>query len=297
MEPTYPWRVLEDAPEPATATGGASPTSPAPLSVPLPAASATAVVGGPPAASSGAGARPAWRGAPGLVALGGAGVAVVAVIAAIAVVLGAGGPSALILPAGGLQQLAVDRPVGSGAVAGTSGGWTATGVAGAPGAAAAPGGAQMLVVDVAGAVRRPGVYRLPPGSRVADAITAAGGYAPRVDAEAASRLNLAAPVVDGEQVRVPSRDDAAAAGGPATAAPANGSGGATAASGSSGPVNLNTASADELDTLPGIGPVTAAKILAAREEAPFAAIGDLRARGVVGEATFRKIESLITVGP
>ena len=169
--------------------------------------------------------------------------------------------------------------------------------AAAPGAVAGTADASLLVIDVAGAVRRPGVYRLPDGSRVVDAIAAAGGYGPRVDADAAGRLNLAAPLRDGEQVRIPSRDDppserattpAAAGGGSAT----TGSGGAAR-----GPVNLNTASADELDTLPGIGPVTAAKIIAAREEAPFTTVGDLRSRGVVGEATFRKLEGLVTVGP
>ncbi len=128
-----------------------------------------------------------------------------------------------------------------------------------------------------------------------DAIAAAGGYGPRVDADAASHLNLAAPVHDGEQVRVATRDDPPPGGGSRAAGQANGPA-ATSSGGSGGLVNLNTATADELDTLPGIGPATAAKIIAAREEKPFAAVQELRSRGVVGEATFRKLESLVTVG-
>lgn len=144
-----------------------------------------------------------------------------------------------------------------------------------------------LVVDVQGAVLRPGVQRLAPGSRVGDAIAAAGGYGPRVDAaRATAELNLAALVADGDRIVVPARGDTAA--GPS----GGGDGGAMAGGGL---VNVNTASATELDALPGIGPVTAQKIIDARAEQPFASVEALRDRKVVGAATFEKLRDLVTV--
>ena len=163
-----------------------------------------------------------------------------------------------------------------------------------------------LVVDVGGAVARPGVYRLPAGARVADAIEAAGGYGGAVDAVLVDRqLNLAATVRDGEKIRVPVRGEAAAtggsggsggSGGTAGTGGDGGNGGQGAAAGS-GPVDINHASAEALDTLPGVGPATVAKIMAARDKQPFAAVDDLLARKVVGAATMEKLRTLVTVGP
>jgi competence protein ComEA len=155
-----------------------------------------------------------------------------------------------------------------------------------------------IVVEVGGAVARPGVYRLPPGSRVGDAITAAGGYGSRVDVLAADRaLNLAATVRDGDEIHVPARGEAGAsspAGGVSVGG--KGSDGETGSAGE-GLIDLNRASAEQLDTLPGVGPATAAKIIAAREERPFTSLEDLQSRKVVGAATLAKIRALVIAGP
>jgi competence protein ComEA len=161
-------------------------------------------------------------------------------------------------------------------------------------AATAQAVAADVVVDVQGAVERPGLHRLAAGSRVGDAIASAGGYSVLVDIDAAAqRLNLAQRLQDGDKIHVPMRGEMVADAQTEHPVPS----GEPATGGAGGLINVNTASAEELDTLPGIGPVTAAKIIAAREEMPFGTVDELLGRGVVGPATFEKISELITTGP
>ena len=143
-----------------------------------------------------------------------------------------------------------------------------------------------LVVHVAGAVRHPGLVRLPAGARVADAVKAAGG--PARNAELAS-VNLARPVVDGEQLVVLVRGQS-----PAGAAPPAAGGAPASASGA--PIDLNTATLEQLDTLPGVGPVLAQRILDWRaEHGRFGSTDELREVSGIGEATFADIKSLVRV--
>ena len=203
--------------------------------------------------------------------LAGIGAIVLLVVGAAVLAAGAGGGRAVLVDA----SASVERSAGA-----------AAGVA--------AGAEAILVVDIAGAVVRPGVYRLPAGSRVGDAITAAGGYGPRVDAaRVGTELNLAAPLTDGQHLAVPSRDDVALGGDTTSSGAGSGSSGGSPGSGSL--VDLNRATSAELDALPGIGPVTAAKILAARESAPFAAVQDLLDRKLVGQKTFDGLRDLVTV--
>lgn len=138
--------------------------------------------------------------------------------------------------------------------------------------------APKLVVHVVGAVRRPGLYRLSDRSRIADAVTRAGGPTRKADLSA---VNLAAPVADGVQVVVPAR------------APPDKVGGEPPPSGHQGPVHLNTASLEELDALPGVGPVTAQKILDYREQhGAFASIDELDAIPGIGPARLEQLREV-----
>ena len=126
-------------------------------------------------------------------------------------------------------------------------------------------------------MRRPGLVRLAKGSRVSDAIAHAGGLTPRADRDA---VNLAAPVSDGQQVLVPARGAAGAGGG---------SGGAA-----SGPVSLSAATAAQLDTLPGIGPVTAQKIVDYRtQHGSFTSVDGLDAIPGIGPARISELQGLV----
>lgn len=152
--------------------------------------------------------------------------------------------------------------------------------------------ASTVTVHISGAVGSAGVVTLAPGARVADAIEAAGGATP--DAEL-DRLNLARLLHDGEQVHVPRPGDEVGGLGP----PPDGAGADVDAAGTDpqGRIDLNLASQEQLETLPGIGPAKAAAIVTHREtEGPFAVPGDLRAVTGIGEKTFQQLADLITVG-
>ena len=137
-----------------------------------------------------------------------------------------------------------------------------------------------IVVDVVGAVLRPGLYRLPHGARVADAVAKAGGPSAKAQVEL---VNLAATISDGEQIVVPRRGEEPA-GGVGAALP-----GAT-----SGPVHLNSATLEQLDSLPGVGPVTAQKILDYRQQhGAFNSVEELDAVPGIGPARLEQLKDLV----
>jgi competence protein ComEA len=146
-----------------------------------------------------------------------------------------------------------------------------------------------IVVDVSGKVREPGIHRLPAGSRVADALRAAGGVRPGTDTDG---LNRARFLVDGEQVIV--GDPALGAGpGPGGAA-AGGAAGAVAGAAPAAPISLNTATVEQLDTLPGVGPVLAQHILDYRaQHGGFRSVDELREVNGIGERRFADLRNLV----
>jgi competence protein ComEA len=249
------------------------PAPPPPVPRPLP-----GVAPRPPAPG-----RHALRGSRGLAGLGAAQLAVVAVVVAIGLavtcwwlVRGSAhdAPALAAAPASGLVAASPTvEPVGDAPGAGPSGG---------PSTGAAPG---TVTVDVAGKVRHPGIAVLDAGARVVDALEAAGGARPGVDL---TGLNLARVLVDGEQVVVggPAPSGAAASASPPPGAP----------SGPSTMVNLNTATESELDTLPEVGPVTAASILQWRDQhGGFTSVDELLEVDGIGEVTLGKLAPYVTV--
>ncbi|MCC8449535.1 helix-hairpin-helix domain-containing protein [Streptomyces rochei] len=147
-----------------------------------------------------------------------------------------------------------------------------------------------IVVDVGGKVRKPGVHRLPAGARVEDALRAAGGVRPGTKTDG---LNRARFLVDGEQVVVGAPAPPAGTG-PAGPGGVGGSGGTAAGAAPAAPVSLNTATADQLDTLPGVGPVLAQHIIDYRtRQGGFRSVDELREVNGIGERRFADLRNLV----
>jgi competence protein ComEA len=218
----------------------------------------------------------------------------------------AAGAVVAVIALGALAWLAV-RPVGSsggaddGLFAASATSLPAAGGTDAGGGVVAPTPttttAVGIVVHAAGAVQHPGLYRLSAGARVADLLDAAGGPTAQTDLD---RLNLAAPLADGQRLYVPRTGEVAppavaAEGGGTPSGAVGGAGGASPSA--SSPLDLNAATAEQLDTLPGVGPATAAAIVDHRQRnGPFATVdGLLDVRGI-GPAKLEAIRDLVTVG-
>jgi competence protein ComEA len=170
---------------------------------------------------------------------------------------------------------------------------TGQGAAGGPGqplpraapqsSAGSPDPSGRVAVHVAGHVRRPGLVRLPAGSRVQDAIRAAGGATSGADLDA---VNLARKLADGEQVLLPGPGDP-----PPPLPPDAGAAPGTPAA----PLDLNTATVDQLDALPGVGEVTAGRIVAYRSAHPFTSVDELLEVPGIGQRRFEQLKDLVTV--
>ena len=247
--------------------------------------SPTPAVSPPPPTAGWAARLAGWRGGlsgrPGAAVLGAAGV----LVAAAALFL------LLSQPFGPAAPLSMPRAEGA------TGAPTTIGPAGAAAAAEAPaGGAGIVTVHAAGAVARPGIYAVPAGARVADVLAAAGGPVPEADVD---RLNLAARVSDGERITVARQGDP-----PASAtAPDGGSGPASAGAGAGAgdpatppPLDLNAATAEQLDTLPGVGPATARSILSYRSRhGRFRSVTELLEVPGIGPAKMEALRPLVRV--
>jgi len=220
-----------------------------------------------------------------------AGGVIVAVVIAVLLLRSPSGPAVVTLPRAGTEPAGVTVAAApSGGATGGAADGTASTTAPRSGSSVDPG---TVVVHVAGAVAAPGLVTLPAGSRVADAVARAGGL--RADADG-DRINLAAPVSDGVRVFIPvvGQPDpplaVAVTGGPAESASATPS--------PTQPLDLNTATAEQLEALPGVGPSTAAAIVAYRtEHGQFRSVDELQEVRGIGPAKFEAVESSVTVGP
>ena len=214
-------------------------------------------------------------------ALIGAGVLLAALAAGGKLLLGSGAASPPVRVAGPQAGVAAGGAAAAGGAVSAAAGLAAAAAGPAP--AAAPTGPG-LVIHVVGAVRRPGLYRLAEGARAADAVSRAGGPTTNANLEA---IDLAAPIADGQQVAVPRRDDAGASPAPH---PSPGAGLAARM----GPVHLNTATVEQLDALPGLGPATAQKIVDYRQKhGSFRSVDELDAIPGIGLAKIDQLRKLV----
>ncbi|TFB88165.1 ComEA family DNA-binding protein [Cryobacterium algoricola] len=234
----------------------------------------------------------------------GLGAAVVLVLAAllIAVIVTALGPQSgqqVLVPArsgasaDGPQKASPSATSGTGSGSGRSG--SGTGASGSGTARSSPGAtpAAVILVHVLGAVARPGLFELPVGARVVDAVSAAGGFTAAADPAGA---NLARPLADGEQVYLPAVGETVPGGAGGGSVGGSGVGSGPAAGLPAVKVNLNRATAAELDALPRIGPAMAQRIVDYRSaNGPFATIDDLRNVTGIGDKTFDALKDLVTV--